>query len=296
MSNSLAVIADDDVALRRYVLMAHSCPVLSAEEESELVGRWIGERDKDAAQRLVVSHMRLVIKIAMQYKRYGLALADVVSEGVLGLVKAVKKFDPSRGARFATYAGWWVKAQIQSFVMSSWSMVKVGTTAAQRKLFFGLRSMKNKIARYHGEHFAITSSDAHLLAERFGVNKSDVVDMDQRLLSQDVSLNTPLGNDYGSDAIELQDVIHSNDGGNDFAERQLSALRVRFVRDALMSLSQREREILILRQLTEKPMTLENLGCRYKISTERVRQIQVAAIKKMRKFLASVGVPELYRV
>lgn len=295
MSISSGLIAFDDAeGLRRYIQMANHYPLLTQEEEVELVSRWIGSRDKEAAKKLVVTHIRLVLKIAMQYKSYGLALVDMVSEGVVGLVKAVKRFDPSKGTRFSTYAKWWVKAYIQSFVISSWSLVKVGTTSAQRKLFFNLRSLKHKILRHSGSDGFVTPKDISAIAKQFSVSDKDVIEMNERLSGQDVSLNAMIGSgDHGSR--ELQDIVPLDIENQEDAmiAKQGSENRVRLVNDALNSLSDREREIIVMRKLRDEPETLESLGERYGVSTERVRQIQVAALAKIRKFCAAAGTVRL---
>jgi RNA polymerase sigma-32 factor len=264
----------------RYLEEIRRFPMLEAEEESVLAQRWREHGDADAAHKLVTSHLRLVAKIAVGYRGYGLPLSEVISEGNVGLMQAAKRFDPQKGFRFATYAMWWIKAAIQEYILRSWSLVKMGTTANQKKLFFNLRKAKSKIS-------ALEEGDLHpdhvkLIAQRLGVTEQDVVDMNRRL-GGDVSLNTPIRDD--GDSGEWQDwlVDEASDQESRLAESEQLENRKKALGEALAVLGKRERRIFEARQLADDPITLEGLAVEFGISRERVRQIEVRAFQKVQK-------------
>ena len=263
----------------RYLEEIRRFPMLGAEEESLLAKRWREHGDADAAHKLVTSHLRLVVKIAVGYRGYGLPISELISEGNLGLMQAAKRFDPKRGFRFATYAMWWIKAAIQEYILRSWSLVKMGTTANQKKLFFNLRKAKNRIA-------ALEEGDMHpdqvkLIAQRLGVTEQDVVDMNRRL-GGDVSLNRQIRD---GDSDEWQDwlVDESSDQESRLADSEESQNRKKALDQALSVLNGRERRIFEARQLADDPVTLEDLAVEFGISRERVRQIEVRAFQKVQR-------------
>ena len=263
----------------RYLEEIRRFPMLGAEEESLLAKRWREHRDADAAHKLVTSHLRLVVKIAVGYRGYGLPISELISEGNLGLMQAAKRFDPKRGFRFATYAMWWVKAAIHEYILRSWSLVKMGTTANQKKLFFNLRKAKNRIA-------ALEEGDMHpdqvkLIAQRLGVTEQDVVDMNRRL-GGDVSLNRQIRD---GDSDEWQDwlVDESSDQESRLADSEESQNRKKALGQALSVLNGRERRIFEARQLADDPITLHELAAEFGISRERVRQIEGRAFQKVQR-------------
>jgi RNA polymerase sigma-32 factor len=264
----------------RYLEEIRRFPMLEAEEESVLAKRWREHGDADAAHKLVTSHLRLVAKIAVGYRGYGLPISEVISEGNVGLMQAAKRFDPQKGFRFATYAIWWIKAAIQEYILRSWSLVKMGTTANQKKLFFNLRKAKSKIS-------ALEEGDLHpdhvkLIAQRLGVTEQDVIDMNRRL-GGDVSLNAPIRDD--GDSGERQDwlVDEASDQESRLAESEQLENRKKALGEALAVLGKRERRIFEARQLADDPITLEGLAVEFGISRERVRQIEVRAFQKVQK-------------
>lgn len=266
--------------LARYLQEIRKFPMLSAEEELELSRRWRDQEDTEAAHKLVTSHLRLVAKIAMGYRGYGLPMGELISEGNVGMMQAVKRFDPDRGFRLATYAMWWIRAAIQEYILHSWSLVKMGTTAAQKKLFFNLRRLK-------GQMQAIEDGDLHpeqvaKIAHLLDVPEQDVVSMNRRLTAPDHSLNAPLRSDGDG---EWQDWLVDDSESQEtvIAEREEVAGRQALLGSALKTLNDRERHILIERRLKENPTTLEELSQQYNISRERVRQIEVRAFEKLQK-------------
>ena len=266
--------------LRRYLQEIRKFPMLEPEEEFMLAKRWQEHSDSDAAQRLVTSHLRLVAKIAMGYRGYGLPVAELISEGNVGLMQAVKRFDPDKGFRLATYAMWWIRAAIQEYILHSWSLVKMGTTAAQKKLFFNLRKLKGQLQ-------AIEDGDLHPdtvteIAKRLDVPEQDVVSMNRRLASPDHSLNAPLQIDGDG---EWQDwlVDESDNQEETLGDREELESRRALLSHAMEALNERERHILVERRLSESPKTLEDLSQEYGISRERVRQIEVRAFEKLQK-------------
>ena len=264
----------------RYLEEIRRFPMLEAEEESVLAKRWREHGDADAAHKLVTSHLRLVAKLAVGYRGYGLPISEVISEGNIGLMQATKRFDPQKGFRFATYAMWWIKAAIQEYILRSWSLVKMGTTANQKKLFFNLRKAKSKISAL--EEGDLRPDQVKLIAKRLGVTEQDVVDMNRRL-GGDVSLNAPIRDD--GDSGEWQDwlVDEVSDQESRLAESEQLENRKKALGEALSVLGQRERRIFEARQLADDPMTLEDLAVEFGISRERVRQIEVRAFQKVQR-------------
>lgn len=273
---SLPTLSD---GLSRYLAEIRKFPMLTPEEECSYARRWREQGDRDAAYRLVTSHLRLVAKIAMRYRGYGLPMADIVSEGNVGLMIAVKRFDPERGFRLATYAMWWIRASIQEYILRTWSLVKMGTGTAQKKLFFKLRRTKAEISAL--EDGDLRPEHAQLIATRLGVEQRDVIDMDRRLRG-DVSLNAPVND--SREASEWQDwlVDPSSDPEMASAEREEYDKRRAALSVALESLNAREREIVQARHLADEPGTLEALAAKYGVSRERVRQIEMRALQKLK--------------
>ena len=267
--------------LSAYLSQIKKFPMLAAEEEYMLAKNWRTTGNIKSAEKLVTSHLRLVAKIAMGYRGYGLPVNDMISEGNVGLMQAVKKFKPEKGFRLATYAMWWIKASIQEYIMRSWSLVKIGTTTAQKKLFFNLKKIKKQIApKSEGD-----LKDEHVaeIANKLAVSKDEVVSMNRRLSGKELSLNSPIGE--GGD--EWQDWIE--DKGLDhelkFAQREEMKQRKNLLTDSIKILNDREKEIIYARRLNDKPTTLENLSKKYKISRERVRQIENKAFEKLQKHM-----------
>ncbi|MCX7933521.1 MAG: RNA polymerase sigma factor RpoH [Rhodovarius sp.] len=277
---SLAIPLAPEGNLSRYLQEIRKFPMLQPEEEYELAKRWRDHGDEQAAHRLVTSHLRLVAKIAMGYRGYGLPLGELISEGNVGMMQAVKRFDPDRGFRLATYAMWWIRAAIQEYILHSWSLVKMGTTASQKKLFFNLRRLKGQMAALEDGDLApeVVAKIAHSLQ----VPEADVVSMNRRLSAPDNSLNAPLRTD--SDG-EWQDwlVDESENQEEALAEQEDMSNRKALLANALKTLNERERHILIERRLKDEPTTLEELSKQYNISRERVRQIEVRAFEKLQK-------------
>ena len=255
-------------------------PILSAEEEYMLAKRYKEHGDAEAAHKLVTSHLRLVAKIAMGYRGYGLPVTDLISEGNVGIMQAVKKFDPERGFRLATYAMWWIRAQIQEYVLHSWSLVKIGTTAAQKKLFFNLKKLKNPLSSIDSGN--LSPENAREIASRLNVKEAEVLDMDNRLFSGDQSLNVQVGEEGDT---EWQDMlVDSNDTqDNILANSNELSFRKKIFEQALEVLNDREKEIITLRKLKDKPVKLEELSKKFNISRERVRQIEEKAFEKLQK-------------
>jgi RNA polymerase sigma-32 factor len=266
--------------LARYLAEIRRFPMLAPEEEYMLAKRWREHGDKDAAHKLVTSHLRLVAKIAMGYRGYGLPLSELISEGNVGMMQAVKRFDPDRGFRLATYAMWWIRAAIQEYVLHSWSLVKMGTTAAQKKLFFNLRKIKGQLQAI--EEGDLSPENVKRIAQELAVPESDVVSMNRRLSAPDNSLNAPLRVDGDG---EWQDWLVDEEPTQEtrLGDRQELGLRRDLLRTAMTHLTARERDILVERRLKDEPATLEDLSQKYGISRERVRQIEVRAFEKLQK-------------
>ena len=261
-------------------------PILTAEEEYMLAKRYKEHGDTEAAHKLVTSHLRLVAKIAMGYRGYGLPVTDLISEGNVGIMQAVKKFDPERGFRLATYAMWWIRAQIQEYVLHSWSLVKIGTTAAQKKLFFNLRKLKNQLSSIDNGN--LSPENAREIASRLNVKEAEVLDMDNRLFSGDQSLNVQIGEEGDT---EWQDMlVDSNDTqDNILANSNELSFRKKIFEQALEVLNDREKEIISLRKLKDKPVKLEELSKKFNISRERVRQIEEKAFEKLQKQVSVIA-------
>ena len=269
-----------DAGLSRYLSEIRKFPLLTHEEEFMFAKRLKEHGDPEAARRLVTSHLRLVAKIAMGYRGYGLPVSKIVSEGNVGLMQAVKRFDPDKGFRLATYAMWWIRASIQEYVLRSWSMVKMGTTAAQKKLFFNLRKAKNNIGAI--EEGDLTPDHTATLADQLGVTETEVTEMNRRLSGGDASLNAPLRSESES---EWQDWLADDtvDQETRLAEREEMGDRHDLLVRAMKDLTDRERDILQARRLQDEPATLEELSQKYGVSRERVRQIEVRAFEKVQK-------------
>jgi RNA polymerase sigma-32 factor len=266
--------------LTRYLEEIRRFPMLEPQDEFMLAKRWREHGDRDAAHKLVTSHLRLVAKIAMGYRGYGLPISEVISEGNVGLMQAVKRFEPDKGFRLATYAMWWIKAAIQEYILRSWSLVKMGTTANQKKLFFNLRKAKSKISAL--EEGDLRPDQVKLIAKRLGVTEQDVVDMNRRL-GGDVSLNAPIRDD--GDSGEWQDwlVDEVSDQETRLVEDEESDNRKKALGEALSVLNERERRIFEARRLADDPITLEDLAAEFGVSRERVRQIEVRAFEKVQR-------------
>ena len=266
--------------LTRYLQEIRKFPMLTAEEELELSRRWRDKQDMEAAHKLVTSHLRLVAKIAMGYRGYGLPVGELISEGNVGMMQAVKRFDPDRGFRLATYAMWWIRAAIQEYILHSWSLVKMGTTAAQKKLFFNLRRLKGQMQAI--EDGDLQPEQVAKIAHALDVPEQDVISMNRRLTAPDHSLNAPVRSDSEG---EWQDwlVDETESQETAIAEREEMSGRKALLNGALKSLNERERHILIERRLKDNPTTLEELSQQYGISRERVRQIEVRAFEKLQK-------------
>src|SRR6476659_3333877 len=264
----------------RYLAEIRRFPMLQAEEECLLAKRWREHGDRNAAHKLVTSHLRLVAKIAMGYRGYGLPISEVISEGNVGLMQAVKRFEPEKGFRLATYAMWWIKAAIREYILRSWSLVKMGTTANQKKLFFNLRKAKSKISAL--EEGDLRPDQVKIIAKRLGVTEQDVVDMNRRL-GGDVSLNAPIREE--GDAGEWQDWLVDESPSQEriLAESEEADNRHAALVQALDVLNDRERRIFQARRLAEDPITLEELAAEFGVSRERVRQIEVRAFEKVQK-------------
>ncbi|WP_424141306.1 RNA polymerase sigma factor RpoH [Sphingosinicella ginsenosidimutans] len=276
-----------EAGLNRYLAEIKKFPILTPEEEYMLAKRWTEHQDTDAAARLVNSHLRLVAKIAMGYRGYGLPTAELISEGNIGLMQGVKKFEPDRGFRLATYAMWWIRASIQEYILRSWSLVKMGTTAAQKKLFFNLRRMKNRIEAF--EEGDLKPEDVTKIATDLGVSEEDVISMNRRMaMGGDTSLNVPLRDDSEG---SWQDFLVDSEPLQDerVAEAQETQIRHELLTEALQALNERERHILTERRLTDDPKTLEELSQVYDVSRERIRQIEVRAFEKLQKALMNLA-------
>jgi len=266
--------------LNRYLQEIRKFPMLEPEEEYMLAKRWAEEEDSEAAHKMVTSHLRLAAKIAMGYRGYGLPQAEVISEANVGLMQAVKRFDPERGFRLATYAMWWIRASIQEYILRSWSLVKMGTTSAQKKLFFNLRKAKSKIG-------ALEEGDLHpdnvkQIATDLGVTEDEVVSMNRRLSGGDASLNAMVASD-GDSAMEWQDWLEDEDADQaaDYEARDELETRRELLIEAMSILNERERDILTKRRLSDEVSTLEDLSAQYDVSRERIRQIEVRAFEKL---------------
>ena len=274
--------------MNRYLQEIRHFPMLEPEEEYMLAKRWVEDQDTGAAHKLVTSHLRLAAKIAMGYRGYGLPQAEVISEANVGLMQAVKRFDPEKGFRLATYAMWWIRASIQEYVLRSWSMVKLGTTSAQKKLFFNLRKAKARIGAI--EEGDLRPENVTKLAEDLSVTEKDVTDMNRRLAGSDASLNITVGGDEGGGS-SWQDWLQDDDAdqASDYAERDEFEARQAMLMEAMDVLNERERDILTERKLAEPPVTLEDLSTKYSVSRERIRQIEVRAFERLQARLREIA-------
>ncbi len=276
-----------EAGLNRYLAEIKKFPILAPEEEYMLAKRWEEHQDTDAAAKLVNSHLRLVAKIAMGYRGYGLPVSELISEGNIGLMQGVKKFEADRGFRLATYAMWWIRASIQEFILRSWSLVKMGTSAAQKKLFFNLRRMKNQIEAF--EDGDLKPEDVTKIATHLGVTEDDVVSMNRRMaMGGDTSLNVPLREEGDG---QWQDWLVDNEPLQDerVADAQETRVRHELLVEAMKALNDREKHILTERRLTDEPKTLEELSQVYDVSRERIRQIEVRAFEKLQKALMNLA-------
>ena len=276
-------------SLNRYLAEIKKFPVLTAEQEYMLAKRYAEHEDPEAAAQLVTSHLRLVAKIAMGYRGYGLPVSDLISEGNVGLMQGVKKFEPERGFRLATYAMWWIKASMQEFILRSWSLVKMGTTAAQKKLFFNLRRMKKELEAY--EDSDLHPDDVTQIATTLGVAEQEVINMNRRMMmGGDGSLNTKMRGDEGESG-QWQDWLVDDAPLQDetVADAEEAEVRHEMLGEAMESLNDREKHILTERRLTENPQTLEELSQVYSVSRERIRQIEVRAFEKLQKAMKAIA-------
>ena len=279
-----AITSENDVY--PYLKKISQFPLLTNEEEKDLAYRWVKNGDTKAAQKLVTSHLRLVAKIAMGYKGYGLPIFDLISEGNLGLMQAVKKFDPDKGFRLATYAIWWIRASVQEYVLHSWSLVKIGTTAAQKKLFFNLRRMRNQLKKYEEGH--LSNDQIKSISVDLGVTVDEVKQMEGRVFNQDFSLNTPLNDENQSEWIDQIEDENMDIGNKTEKDDELDKRKELF-NIAVKTLESRELEILEARRLEEPVKTLEELSQKFSISRERVRQIENKAIKKIQEEIKNMS-------
>ena len=280
INNNLPILTSEG-GLSAYLEQIKKFPMLDAEEEYMLAKNWKTTGNIKAAEKLVTSHLRLVAKIAMGYKGYGLPVNEMISEGNIGLMQAVKKFEPEKGFRLATYAMWWIKASIQEYILRSWSLVKIGTTTAQKKLFFNLKKLKNQIApQTEGD---LRNEHVDVIANKLDVSKEEVVSMNRRLSGKEFSLNTQVG----EDGDEWQDWLVDKELDHDlkFAHQEEMEQRKDLLKNSIKVLNDREREILYSRRLNDNPTTLEDLSKKYKISRERVRQIENKAFEKLQKHM-----------
>ena len=280
MNKNLPALTDG--SLSDYLNEIKKFPMLTSEEEFMLAKAWVDHDDRKSAHRLVTSHLRLAAKIALGYRGYGLPINEVVSEANVGLMQAVKRFDPDKGFRLATYAMWWIKASIQEYILRSWSLVKMGTTSAQKKLFFNLRKAKNRIGVM--EDGELHPDNVKSIAENLNVSQEEVISMNRRMGGGDASLNV-LVNNNNEGTLEWQDWIEDEDSdhASKFADKQELESRRTLLKSALTALNQRECEILTKRKLIDDPLTLEELSNEYNVSRERIRQIEVRAFEKLQK-------------
>lgn len=274
--------------LNRYLQEIRKFPMLEPEQEYMLAKRWVDHEDTDAAHQMVTSHLRLAAKIAMGYRGYGLPQAEVISEANVGLMQAVKRFDPEKGFRLATYAMWWIRASIQEYILRSWSLVKLGTTSAQKKLFFNLRKAKNRIGAL--EDGDLRPENVARIANDLNVTEAEVVSMNRRMSGGDASLNAMIGSD-GEGATEWQDWLEDEDAdqAGDLAEKNELTVRRELLAEAMEVLNDREKDILMKRRLEDKPATLEELSEVYGVSRERIRQIEVRAFEKLQKAMRDLA-------
>lgn len=287
-TSGLSVALSPEQGLNRYLQEIRKFPMLEKNEEFMLAKRWAEDGDTKAAEKMVTSHLRLVAKIAMGYRGYGLPIGEVISEGNVGLMQAVKKFDPDKGFRLSTYAMWWIRAAIQEYVLRSWSLVKMGTTAAQKKLFFNLRRLKGEMKAI--EDGDLKPEDVKKIATKLGVKEEEVTSMNRRMLGGgDASLNVQIGAEDGS--TQWQDWLEDDSDSQEsmLADEQEHDARMDLLRDAMADLNDRERDIFMRRRLSESPETLEELATVYGVSRERIRQIEARAFEKVQKAMVAAA-------
>ncbi len=286
-STSLTLSLGPELGLQRYLSEIRKFPMLEKDEEFMLAKRWREHEDPQAAERLVTSHLRLVAKMAMGYRGYGLPIAEVISEGNIGLMQAVKKFDPDKGFRLATYAMWWIRASIQEYVLRTWSLVKMGTTAAQKKLFFNLRRMKQKMQAI--EEGELRPDQVEEISTKLGVSETEVVNMNRRLSGPDASLNVQIGGEEGSG--EWQDWLASDEESAEttLGQSEEYDARMALLNTAMARLNEREQKIIRERRLKEDPTTLEDLADEFGVSRERIRQIEVRAFEKLQEAMKALA-------
>ncbi|WP_445808771.1 RNA polymerase sigma factor RpoH [Yoonia sp.] len=274
--------------LNRYMQEIRKFPMLEPEEEYMLAKRWVDHEDTEAAHKMVTSHLRLAAKIAMGYRGYGLPQAEVISEANVGLMQAVKRFDPEKGFRLATYAMWWIRASIQEYILRSWSLVKMGTTSAQKKLFFNLRKAKNRIGAL--EEGDLRPENVKQIANDLGVTEDEVISMNRRLSGGDASLNAQIGSD-GEGSMQWQDWLEDDSANTaaDYEEHDELDARRALLAEAMTVLNDREKDILVQRRLTDDTVTLEDLSARYEVSRERIRQIEVRAFEKLQSRMTQLA-------
>lgn len=274
--------------LNRYMQEIRKFPMLEPEQEYMLAKRWVDHQDSNAAHQMVTSHLRLAAKIAMGYRGYGLPQGEVISEANVGLMQAVKRFDPEKGFRLATYAMWWIRASIQEYILRSWSLVKLGTTSAQKKLFFNLRKAKNRIGAL--EEGDLRPENVKRIATDLGVTEKEVVSMNRRLAGGDASLNVMVGQD-GDSSTQWQDWLEDEDAdqAGDYEAKDEFEVRHEMLSDAMDVLNDREKDILMQRRLKDQPVTLETLSGQYDVSRERIRQIEVRAFEKLQKRMRALA-------
>ena len=286
-STSLTLSLGPELGLQRYLSEIRKFPMLEKNEEFMLAKRWREHEDPQAAERLVTSHLRLVAKMAMGYRGYGLPIAEVISEGNIGLMQAVKKFDPDKGFRLATYAMWWIRASIQEYVLRTWSLVKMGTTAAQKKLFFNLRRMKQKMQAI--EDGELRPDQVEEISTKLGVSETEVINMNRRLSGPDASLNVQIGGEEGSG--EWQDWLASDEESAEttLGQSEEYDARMELLNTAMARLNEREQKIIRERRLKEDPTTLEDLADEFGVSRERIRQIEVRAFEKLQEAMKAAA-------
>ncbi len=281
--NNIPTISNEG-NLSAYMAQIKKFPILEAKEEYMLAKAWVDHGDLKSAHKLVTSHLRLVAKIASGYRGYGLPISELISEGNMGMMHAVKRFDPEKGFRLATYAMWWIRASIQEYILRSWSLVKIGTTAAQKKLFFNLRRIKNKISALDDKD--LSPKEVEKIANELNVPEKEVISMNRRMIGSDQSLNSPYSDDGHG---EWQDWLADEKPNQEdiFADAEELSVKQSILNESLILLSEREQDIISQRQLRENPKTLEELSKKYKVSRERIRQIEAKAFEKLQKEMCS---------
>lgn len=282
-------VLSPEMGLKKYLKHIQKFPILTQEEEDFLAKKWYDEGDVQAAHRLVTAHLRLVAKIAFGYRGYGLPLADLIAEGNIGMMQAIKKFDPYKGFRLSTYAMWWIKSAIQEYILRSWSLVKIGTTSAQKKLFFNLKKLKNNLKVFDDRDFS--DKKIQHISDELNVSHHDVVDMSNRLSHSDYSLHAPVSTSHqdAGDHKEFQDLLADQNISQEeqMIATETSDTRRMLLQEAIKKLSSREQDILRLRHLAEKPATLEDLSQKYQVSRERIRQIEKRTMEKLQEYMTS---------